>query len=224
MLLQTDANGKWHHCSYLFQSFSSTERNYNIYDRELLTIIQALKSWRQYLHGSPFPIQVFTDHKNLTYFHKAQSLNQRQARWLLDLADFNLKMVHVPGKLLVAPDALSRCPNLLPPDDDNEDVMLLPPSMFVCVIDATLSHHITSASSDDPLVLQALQSMNEDILPAFHSCLSDWQITEGVLTYKGHIYMYVPDNDNLCCTILLHHHNHKTAGHPSFLKTCQLHH
>ena len=66
---------------YLSQSFSSTKRNYNIYDRELLTIIQALKSWRQYLHGSPFPIQVFTDHKNLTYFHKAQSLNQRQASW-----------------------------------------------------------------------------------------------------------------------------------------------
>ena len=75
MLLQTNANGKWHPCSYLSQSFSSTKRNYDIYDRELLAIIRALKSWRQYLHGSPFPIQVFTDHKNLTYFHKAQSLN-----------------------------------------------------------------------------------------------------------------------------------------------------
>ena len=122
MLLQTDANGKWHHCSYLFQSFSSTERNYDIYNWEPLAIIQALKSWRQYLHGSPFPIQVFTDHKNLTYFCKAQSLNRRQAHWLLDLADFDLKMVHVPGKLLVALDALSRHPDLLPPDDDNKGV------------------------------------------------------------------------------------------------------
>ena len=129
-------------------------------------------------------------------------------------------MVHVPGKLLVAPDALSRCPDLLPPDDDNEGIMLLPPSMFVHVIDATLSHRITSASCDDPLVLQALQSMNEDIPPTFHSCLSNWQITEGVLIYKGHIY--ISDNDNLCCTILLCHHNHKTAGHPSFLKIHQL--
>ena len=98
-------------------------------------------------------------------------------------------MVHVPGKLLVAPDVLSRCPDLLPPDDDNEGVMLLSPSMFVCVIDATLSYCITTASSDDLLVLQALQSMNEDILPTFHSRLSDWQITEGVLTYKGRIYV-----------------------------------
>ena len=39
MLLQTDAKGEWHPCSYLSQSFSSVERNYDIYDRELLTII-----------------------------------------------------------------------------------------------------------------------------------------------------------------------------------------
>ena len=92
--------------------------------------------------------------------------------------------------------------------------------MFVCVIDVTLSHQITSASSNDPLVLQALQFKNEDISPAFCSHLSDWQITEDVLTYKSHIY--IPNDDNLCCTILLCHHDHETAGHPGFLKICQL--
>ena len=106
-------------------------------------VIQALKSWRQYLHGSPFSVRVFTNHKNLTYFCKVQSLNHRQACWLLDLADFNLKMVHVPGKLLFTPDALSTCPDLLSPDDDNKGITLLPPSMFVCVTDATLSTHPT---------------------------------------------------------------------------------
>jgi hypothetical protein len=71
------------------------ERNYDIYDWELLAIIRALKSWHHYLHGSPFPIQVFTDHKNLTYFRQPQALNGRQAQWLIDLADFDLKMIHV---------------------------------------------------------------------------------------------------------------------------------
>ena len=92
--------------------------------------------------------------------------------------------------------------------------------MFVQVIDTALSYHITSAFFNNPLVFQALQSMNENIPPAFHSCLSDWQVTGGVLTYKGHIY--VSNDDNLCHTIPLHHHDHKTAGHPSSLKTCQL--
>ena len=35
----------------------------------------ALKSWRHYLHRFPFPVQVFTDHKNLTYFRSPQTLN-----------------------------------------------------------------------------------------------------------------------------------------------------
>ena len=76
VLLQTDPNGKWHPCSYLSQSFSPAKRNYDIYDRELLAILHALKAWRQYLSGSPFPVQVFTDHKNLTYFRQAQHLNR----------------------------------------------------------------------------------------------------------------------------------------------------
>ena len=165
----------WKELQYLWQGTSCNHLSPKI--------LEAISSWFSNL----------TDHKNLTYFHKAQSLNQRQAHWLLDLADFGLNIIHVPGKLLIAPDALSRCPDLLPPDDNNEDITLLPPSMFVHVIDATVSHCITSASSNDPLVLQALQSMNEDILPAFHSHLSDWQITESVLTYKSHIY--VSNND-----------------------------
>ena len=77
ILLQADTNGEWHPCSYLSQSFSSVERNYDIYDHELLAVIHALKSWQHYPHGSPFPVQVFMDHKNLTYFQQPQALNRR---------------------------------------------------------------------------------------------------------------------------------------------------
>ena len=157
ILLQTNSNGEWHPCSYLFQSFSPAEQNYNIYDHELLAVIRALKAWRHYLHGSSFPIQVFTDHKNLTYFRKPQALNHHQARWLLDLADFDLTMIHVPGSQLAGPDALSRCPDLLPSiTPENKGVTLLPPSLFINLIDTSLSHHIQSSSTSDPLVLQVL--------------------------------------------------------------------
>ena len=221
ILLQTDTNGDWHPCSYLSQSFSPAERNYDIYDRELLAIIRALKTWRHYLHGSPFPIQVFTDHKNLTFFRSPQCLNRRQARWLLDLANFDLCLTHVPGSQLAGPDALSRRPDLLPPSDsDNVDVILLPPSLFVRVIDSALSSRIASSSTSDPLVLQALQSMDGSIPPAFRSRLLDWQHVDGVLTYQGRVYV-PPDND-LRRTILSRCHDHPTAGHPGFLKTRQL--
>ena len=221
ILLQTDTNGDWHPCSYLSQSFSPAERNHDIYDRELLAIIRALKTWRHYLHGSPFPVQVFTDHKNLTFFRSPQRLNRRQACWLLDLADFDLRLTHVPGSQLAGPDALSRRPDLLPlSDSDNDDVMLLPPSLFIHVIDSALSSRIAFSSSSNPLVLQALQSMDSSIPPAFRSRLSDWQHTNGILTYQGRVF--VPPTGNLRCDILRRCHDHPTAGHPGFLKTCQL--
>ena len=184
-------------------------------------VICALKSWHHYLHGLPFPMQVFTDHKNLTYFRQPQVLNRRQARWLIDLADFDLEMVHVPGKLLAGPDALSRCLDLLPTNDsDNTNVTLLPPSIFVNLIDTALSHRIESASTGDPLVLQALQSMHKDIPLPFRSRLADWQVEAGILTYKGRVY--VPTDDSLRRTILERCHDHESAGHPGFLKTRQL--
>ena len=123
-------------------------------------------------------------------------LNRRQARWLIDLADFDFKMIHVPGKLLAGRDALSRRPDLLPSDDtDNDNVTLLPPSLFVNLIDTALSQYIESASAGDPLVLQALQSMHEDIPLPFRSRLADWQVEAGILTYNGRVY--VPTNDSL---------------------------
>ena len=142
-------------------------------------------------------------------------------RWLINLADFNLKMIHVPGKLLAGPDALFCRPDLLPSDDtDNDGVTLLPPSLFVNLIDTALSQCIELASAGDPLVLQALQFMHEDIPLPFRSRLADWQVEAGILTYKSHVY--VPADDSLHRTILERCHNYKSAGHPSFLKTRQL--
>ena len=60
-------NSEWHPCAYLSQTFGPAKCNYNIYDHELLTVIRALDAWCHYLLSSPTPVQVFTDHKNLTY-------------------------------------------------------------------------------------------------------------------------------------------------------------
>ena len=76
VLRQKDGNGNWHPCSYISHSFNATQQNYKIYDRELLGIVRALETWRHYLQGSPHPVTIFSDHKNLTYFHQAQKLNR----------------------------------------------------------------------------------------------------------------------------------------------------
>ena len=90
------------------QTFTNTEKQYEIYDWELLGIIRALKEWRHYIQGSGHTTLVHTDHKNLTYFQKAQKLSDRQARWSLFLSEFDIKLQHLPGSKMILFDALSR--------------------------------------------------------------------------------------------------------------------
>ena len=81
VLRQRDGNGELHPVAYMSKSLSPTERNYDIYDRELLAIVEAFKEYHKYFYGAPHPIAVCTDHQNLTYFRTPQKLNRRQARW-----------------------------------------------------------------------------------------------------------------------------------------------
>jgi hypothetical protein len=107
VLTQTDSNGDRHPCAFISKTFSPTERNYEIYDRELLAIIRALEEWRHYIQGSPHTTIILSDHKNLTYYREARKLNRRQARWSLFLSEFDVKLVHTPGHKMVQLDALS---------------------------------------------------------------------------------------------------------------------
>ena len=86
------------------------ERNYEIYDREMLAVIEALKDWRPYLEGSSEPFEIVTDHENLQWWSKAQDLTRRQARWALYLSRFNLQLIHKPGKANTQADVLSQMP------------------------------------------------------------------------------------------------------------------
>jgi len=54
---------------------SPTERNYEIYDKELLAIVKALDKWRQYLLDAVKKFEVWTDHENLKYFKEPHKLN-----------------------------------------------------------------------------------------------------------------------------------------------------
>jgi len=46
------------------------ERNYKIYNKKLLAIIEALTKWRQYLLDAMKPFEIWTNHKNLKYFRE----------------------------------------------------------------------------------------------------------------------------------------------------------
>ena len=52
---------------------SKEERNYEIYDREMLGFIRALEDWRHFLEGISF--EVITDHKNIEWWTTMRDLN-----------------------------------------------------------------------------------------------------------------------------------------------------
>ena len=109
VLLIECEDGLWRLVAFLSKSLNETERNYEIHDKEMLAIIRGLENWRHLLENAHFKFEIWTDHKNLEYFMKAQKLNQRQAQWALYLSRFDFTLKHVPGTKMEKTDGLSRC-------------------------------------------------------------------------------------------------------------------
>uniref|UniRef100_A0A0W0G7C8 Reverse transcriptase RNase H-like domain-containing protein n=1 Tax=Moniliophthora roreri TaxID=221103 RepID=A0A0W0G7C8_MONRR len=190
VLKQQGPDGDLHPCGYISHAFTSTERNYEIYDQELLAITNALKAWEHYLLGGAYPVTVLSDHKNLTYFRTAQKLNQRQARLSLYLTQFNLQLVHVPGTKMVQSDTLSRRPDFVDKEEnDNNDVVMLPDKLFVNVIDTELKTMLEEALPTDEFLQMTIESLIEKGTPPIKSSLQDWQTEENLLFYKDRIYV-----------------------------------
>lgn len=68
VLSQYHDEGILHPVAFFSKKLTPTECNYEIYDKELLAIIRRFEEWRPELEGTPSPIRVITDHKNLEYF------------------------------------------------------------------------------------------------------------------------------------------------------------
>jgi len=94
----------------------------------MLAIVRCLEAWRHFLEGVVVEFEIWTDHKNLEYFMKAQKLNQRQVQWALYLSRFDFTLKHVPGSKMGKADSLSRRPDWkVGVEKDNEDETLVKP-------------------------------------------------------------------------------------------------
>ena len=68
VVLSQQMDNKWHPIAYMSKALSEMQRNYEIYDKEMLAIMEALREWRQYLMGVKEKVEIWTDHQNLQYF------------------------------------------------------------------------------------------------------------------------------------------------------------
>jgi len=102
------SDGKWRPIAFISKSLSDMKRNYKIYDKEILAVVRCLEAWKYFLEEAVVKFEIWTDHKNLKYFMKAQKLNQRQVRWALYLSRFDFTLKHVPESNMGKADSLSR--------------------------------------------------------------------------------------------------------------------
>ncbi|ESK83158.1 hypothetical protein Moror_14995 [Moniliophthora roreri MCA 2997] len=221
VLQQEGPDGELHPCGYISHAFDATERNYEIYDRELFAIVRALQTWRHYLMEGPHPVTVLCDHKNLTYFRTAQKLNRGQARWSLILSMFDLRLVHVPGREMVQSDALSRRDDHVQGvDDDNDDIILLPKRLFINVVDLDLQAKLQDRLGSNDFHKMTLESLTTRGVPPIKSALSDWEVNDSLIRYRGRIY--VPDDVLLRREITKMIHEGQPFGHPGQFGTLDL--
>ena len=75
-VISQEQDKKWKPIAFLSRMMQPAEQNYEIYDKELLAIVEALTKWRQYLLDTREPFEVWTDHENLKYFREPHKLNE----------------------------------------------------------------------------------------------------------------------------------------------------
>ncbi len=124
VLSQKQDDGTMRPVAFWSKKLGRAERNYSATERELMAIVRATEEWRVYLHGSPHPVLLLTDHKPLVYLNGKAELGMRLSRWMEALCDLTFQIGYVRGKDNAAADALSRR------SDYEADVPAAEPSML----------------------------------------------------------------------------------------------
>ena len=159
----------WRPVAFISKSLSDTKKNYEIHNKEMLVVVRCLEVWRHFLEETTIKFEIWTDHKNLKYFMKAQKLNRRQARWALYLSRFDFVLKHVLGSKMEKADSLSRRPDWeMGIEKDNEDETLVKPEWLdirkterveVIVEGIDLLEKVRQLKVKDNKVVQAVEEM-----------------------------------------------------------------
>ena len=219
-------DGLWKLVAFLSKSLNETERNYEIHDKEILAIIRGLEAWRHLLKGAQYKFEIWTDHKNLEYFMKAQKLNRRQARWALYLSQFDFTLKHVAGTKMEKADGLSRRADWkVGIDKDNDNQVFIKNnwirSMYEVVVEGPeveLVEKIKKARSKDEDVVRIVKEMKKAGVKELRG--NEWKIEGELVLKEGKVY--VPKDEELRVEIIQLHHDVPAAGHGGRWKTVEL--
>jgi len=210
-------DGLWRPVAFLSKSLNEMERNYEIHDKEILAIIRGLESWRHLLEGAQSKFEIWTDHKNLEYFIKAQKLNQRQARWALYLSRFNFILKHVLETRMGKVDGLSRQLDWKIGVEKDNDNQIFIKDNWICSIqevviegpEVDIVEKIKKARSKDEDVVRVVEEMKKAKVKELRG--EEWKIEGDLVLKEGKVY--VLKDEKLRAEVIRLHHNVPAAGH-----------
>ena len=96
ILEQPGDAGAFHPVAFESRKLTLPERQYPPHMLELLAVVHALKSLRPYLLDKPF--ELHTDNASLQWLQQQRHVSHHQARWLNLLAEYQYRVVHIPGR------------------------------------------------------------------------------------------------------------------------------
>ena len=215
ILTQKDARGKHRAIGFLSKTFNEAKRNCNIHDREPLAVFRGLTHWWHLLLSSPHETTILTDHKNLEYYKEPHHINRRIARYVQRMQDYNFIIKHIPGESNKS-DTLSRRPNYDQGTNNNTNVTILPPHLFVntTTLSCLFARATTLSSIDEWVWSHQLRQSN---------LLNKWATTYP-LTWTGELFWYgnqlvVVEDTSLKRGVISLYHDSPAAGHPGISNT-----
>ena len=106
-IMQEDDQGVLRPLAFYTCKLNSAQKNYTTTEKELLSIVETLNEFRNMLLG--YEIDVYTDHKNLT-FATDENSSQRRKRWESLVQEFGINIIYIPGEDNTVAHALSQLP------------------------------------------------------------------------------------------------------------------
>lgn len=84
---------------------STEQRRYCTTRKELLAVVRFTRQFRHYLLGRKFTVR--TEHHSLNWLINFRHPEGQIARWLEELSQYDMTIIHRPGKKYINADALS---------------------------------------------------------------------------------------------------------------------
>ena len=89
---------------------TGAESRYATTEKDALAVLRCLQEVQWLVHGSQFPVIVYTDHSALIHLLKHDNAHGRMARWQLKLSEYDLEYDHIAGTQNIIANGLSQMP------------------------------------------------------------------------------------------------------------------